>query len=354
MARAAEVEAIRWRQGRLSLLDQTRLPGEEAWIEMADYAGVVRAIGEMRVRGAPAIGVTAAYAMALAASALKSSPMPVFHASLHRAAADIAAARLTAASLAWAVEQCLGAAAGPGSPAEAAERIAALAERLHWEDVASNRAMGQHGAALLGDGVGVLTHCNTGALATAGYGTALGVIRAAWENGKRFAVFATETRPWLQGARLTMWELERLGIPATLIVDSAAASLMRGGEIGTVVVGADRIAANGDVANKIGTYTLALAAAAHEMPFYVAAPTSTIDLATADGAAIPIEERPGDEVTSLAGRAIAPAGASARNPAFDITPAALVAAIVTERGVARAPLDEALRRLATPSAVATS
>jgi len=353
MTGATEVEAILWQPGRLSLLDQTRLPGEEVWIETTDHAEVVRAIREMRVRGAPAIGVAAAYAMALAAIALESSPPPVFHASLHRAAADIASARPTAVNLGWAVEHCMEAAASAASPIDAANRIASLATRLHAEDVASNRALGRHGAPLLRDGVGVLTHCNTGSLATAGYGTALGVIRTAWEEGKRFPVFATETRPWLQGARLTMWEFARLGIAATLIVDSAAASLIRGGEIGAVVVGADRIAANGDVANKIGTYALALAAAAHEVPFYVAAPTSTIDLATADGDIIPIEERPGAEVTTFAGQAVAPLGANVRNPAFDVTPAALISAIATERGVARAPLGEALRRLATFSAVAT-
>ena len=216
---------------------------------------------------------------------------------------------------------------------------------MREQDIATNRAIGANGAALLPEGAGVLTHCNTGSLATAGYGTALGVIRAAWERGLRPNVFCTETRPWLQGARLTTWELTRLGIPATLIVDSAAAALMAGGEIGAVVVGADRVAANGDVANKIGTYMLAVLAKEHNVPFYVAAPRSTIDFDTPDGAGIVVEERPADEVTGYAGRRVAAEGVGVRNPAFDVTPARLVSAVITELGVARAPYEQALRAL---------
>ncbi len=222
----------------------------------------------------------------------------------------------------------------------------AIIGRIQEADVRANKALGAHGAALIPDGGAVLTHCNAGALATAGYGTAVGVIRAAWDGGARFSVFCTETRPWLQGARLTMWELQRLGIPTSLIVDSAAASLMSRGEVQAVLVGADRIAANGDVANKIGTYSLAVLAKSHRIPFYVAAPLSTVDMDTETGDAIPIEERAATEVTHIAGRAIAPEGVSVRNPVFDVTPFGYVTAIVTEQGLARAPYEPAFRRLA--------
>ena len=341
-----EIQPIEWQDDSLVLLDQTRLPADVAWERVRDAEGVADAIRTMRVRGAPAIGVAAAYGMALAARSIDSAPMPAFLAALAPLAERIAAARPTAVNLRWAVDQGLAAARASGSPEEARTRLLALAHAMREEDVAMNRAIGANGAALLAEGAGVLTHCNTGSLATAGYGTALGVIRAAWERGLRPAVFCTETRPWLQGARLTTWELARLGIPATLIVDSAAASLMANGEIAAVVVGADRIAANGDTANKIGTYMLAVLAKEHGLPFYVAAPRSTVDLRTPSGRGIVVEERPAAEVTSYAGRPVAAEGAAARNPAFDVTPARLISAIVTDAGVARAPYEESLRALA--------
>ena len=341
-----EIQPIEWQDDSLVLLDQTRLPADVAWERVRDAEGVADAIRAMRVRGAPAIGVAAAYGMALAARSIDSAPMPAFLAALAPLAERIAAARPTAVNLRWAVDQGLATARASGSPEEARTRLLALAHAMREDDVAMNRAIGANGVALLAEGAGVLTHCNTGSLATAGYGTALGVIRAAWERGLRPAVFCTETRPWLQGARLTTWELARLGIPATLIVDSAAASLMANGEIGAVVVGADRIAANGDTANKIGTYMLAVLAKEHGLPFYVAAPRSTVDLGTPNGRGIVVEERPAAEVTSYAGRPVAAEGAAARNPAFDVTPARLISAVVTDAGVARAPYEESLRALA--------
>lgn len=366
----AEFSPIAWRDGRLLLLDQTRLPESEEWASACGPGEVAGAIRGMQVRGAPAIGVAAAYGMALAAQAAAApaasiertradaaaSPslsrteacaaMPAFLSRLEADADALAAARPTAVNLGWAVRRCMDAARACGSPEEAADRILALAHRMHKDDVEANRAIGRCGAALLPDSGGVLTHCNTGALATAGYGTALGVIRAAWESGKRLRVFCTETRPWMQGARLTAWELARLGVPATLIVDSAAGALMAAGRISAVVTGADRVAANGDTANKIGTYALAALADAHKIPFYIAAPVSTVDFGTPNGAAIPIEERPAEEVTSLGGRRIAAEGVDVWNPAFDVTPARLIAAIVTERGVARPPYEASLRALA--------
>ena len=358
----AEFSPIAWRDGRLLLLDQTRLPESEEWASACDPGEVAGAIRGMQVRGAPAIGVAAAYGMALAAQAAAApaaSPslsrtragaaMPAFLSRLEADADALAAARPTAVNLGWAVRRCMDAARACGSPEEAADRILALAHRMHKDDVEANRAIGRCGAALLPDSGGVLTHCNTGALATAGYGTALGVIRAAWESGKRLRVFCTETRPWMQGARLTAWELARLGVPATLIVDSAAGALMAAGRISAVVTGADRVAANGDAANKIGTYALAALAESHKIPFYIAAPVSTVDFGTPNGAAIPIEERPDEEVTSLGGRRIAAEGVDVWNPAFDVTPARLIPAIVTERGVARPPYEASLRALAERS-----
>ena len=380
----AEFSPIAWRDGRLLLLDQTRLPESEEWASACGPGEVAGAIRGMQVRGAPAIGVAAAYGMALAAQAAASpslsrtetgaampaflsrleadadaSPslsrleagaaMPAFLSRLEADADALADARPTAVNLGWAVRRCMDAARACGSPEEAADRILALAHRMHKDDVAANRAIGRCGAALLPDSGGVLTHCNTGALATAGYGTALGVVRAAWESGKRLRVFCTETRPWMQGARLTAWELARLGVPATLIVDSAAGALMAAGRVSAVVTGADRVAANGDTANKIGTYALAALAEAHKIPFYVAAPVSTVDFGAPTGAAIPIEERPDEEVTSLGGRRIAAKGVDVWNPAFDVTPARLIAAIITERGVARPPYEASLQALAERS-----
>ena len=356
----AELSPITWRDGRLLLLDQTRLPESEEWASACGPGEVARAIAGMQVRGAPAIGVAAAYGMALAAQSAAEAPavarteagasaMAAFLSRLEADADALAAARPTAVNLGWAVRRCLDAARACGSPDEAADRILALARRMQEDDVAANRAIGRGGAALLPDSGGVLTHCNTGALATAGYGTALGVIRAAWESGKQPRVFCTETRPWMQGARLTAWEFARLGVPATLIVDSAAGALMAAGRVSAVVTGADRIAANGDAANKIGTYALAALAHAHNIPFYVAAPVSTVDFGTSDGEAIPIEERPAEEVTSLGGRRIAAEGVDVWNPAFDVAPARLVSAIITERGVARPPYEASLRAVAERS-----
>jgi methylthioribose-1-phosphate isomerase len=315
------------------LLDQRRLPAEEAWLDLAGSDEVARAIRDLVVRGAPAIGVAAAYA--LAAEARRGAGVT----QLREAAERLMRARPTAVNLAWAVRRMLRR-VGLG-----ADELLAEAHAIRDEDEAACRRIGALGAPLLPPSARVLTHCNAGALATAGYGTALGVVRAAVEAGNPVTVFADETRPFLQGARLTAWELHRDGIPVTILTDGMAGWLMAKGEIACVVVGADRIAANGDVANKIGTYSLAVLAGHHNLPFYVAAPWSTVDLETPDGAAIPIEERGGDEVLTLAGQRIAPAGVPARYPAFDVTPAALVSAIVTERGVVRRPFDAGLRAL---------
>ncbi len=346
-----ELQPIAWQDDQLLLLDQTMLPAREEWLAVDDVSGAVEAIRAMRVRGAPAIGIAAAYAMALAARNIGAAAMPVFLNELDAQAARVAAARPTAVNLGWAVQRCRDVARTCATPALAATRILALAHAMREDDIDSNRAIGRNGATLMPESGGILTHCNTGALATAGYGTALGVIRAAWESGKRAHVFCTETRPWLQGARLTAWELARLGIPSTLIVDSAAGALMASGSVGAVVTGADRIAANGDTANKIGTYSLAALAAASGIPFYVAAPFSTVDLEVQCGEDIPVEERPGAEVTSLGGQPIAAEGVDVWNPVFDVTPAALVAGIITERGVLRPPYEAQLRALAARPSV---
>lgn len=343
---------FRWEGGLLVLLDQRRLPDEERWLPCDSPEAVAAAIRDLVVRGAPAIGIAAAYGLALAARRAAGEGTDVLDA-LDAAAVRLTAARPTAVNLRWAVERVLrrtraAAAAGSAGP-DLARAVEAEAEAIADEDLAMNRAIGEHGAHLLPDG-GVLTYCNTGALATGGHGTALGMIRSAWRRGRRLHVYACETRPVLQGARLTAWELLREGIPATLVVDAAAGWLMRQGRVQAVVVGADRIAANGDVANKIGTYTLAVLARAHGIPFYVAAPRSTVDLATPSGEAIPIEERSPEEVTYVRGVRVAPADAAVENPAFDVTPAELVTAIVTDAGVARWPYGESLPRLATMAA----
>ncbi|PYQ57843.1 MAG: S-methyl-5-thioribose-1-phosphate isomerase [Acidobacteria bacterium] len=318
------VEPIRWRGDALELLDQRRLPHETVYVTCRTAHEVADAIRNMIVRGAPAIGVSAAFGMALANQRGDD---------LRFAAIELRDARPTAVNLAWAVERMLRAS---GDPKEA--------EAIFREDLEANHRIGRFGADLLGQTATVLTHCNAGALATAGYGTALGVIRAAVEQGKHIAVFADETRPYLQGARLTAWELQQDGIDVTLITDNMAGHFFQQRRFNAVVVGADRIAANGDAANKIGTYTLAVLANAHGVPFYVAAPISTVDIATADGSAIPIEERSASEVTDIGGWRIAPAGVAVRHPAFDVTPARLITAIITDRGVLRAPYDESLRR----------
>ena len=327
---------IAWRDGRVALLDQTRLPLEEVWLELDDYRDVIEAIQSMRIRGAPAIGVAGAYAVALAASELRGSDDGGER--LRAAAAEIADARPTGANLAWAVRRMMAAAGRDGSP----ETLISEATRIQDEDEDANLAIGRHGADLIPNGGNVMTHCNAGALATGGYGTALGVIRTAWDDGKVRHVFATETRPLLQGARLTAWELKRSEIDSTVLPDSAAGQLIRRGHVQAIVVGADRVAANGDVANKIGTYSLAVIARENGVPFYVAAPTSTVDLTLESGDAIPIEERGDDEVSHFGDRRVVPEDTSVLNVAFDVTPNRYIAAIVTERGAVVPPFRQGL------------
>ena len=332
--------SLRWSgdvPGRLEILDQTLLPGRLEWVTCVDVGTVVEAIRSLRVRGAPAIGIAGAYGLAVAAGEALRDGLPPEAALAHVRArgAELATARPTAVNLRWAVERCLSTLATLPPAADAAALCAALlaeARAIHDEDRLLCAAIGRHGAALLPNG-GVLTHCNTGALATGGDGTALAVITTAWEQGRKLEVFADETRPLFQGARLTAWELVQRGIPVTVLADAAAGHLLRTGRIQACIVGADRITARGDTANKIGTYALAVLAAAHDVPFYVAAPSSTFDLALEDGADIPIEERSADEVLRPLGVQAAPAGAQAFNPAFDVTPARLIRGIVTERGV---------------------
>jgi methylthioribose-1-phosphate isomerase len=322
-------------QGRVRYLDQTLLPHQEVWKETSDYHQIAEAIRRLEVRGAPLIGIAAAYALALAAGA--GEP-------LDDAAAELRSTRPTAVNLAWALNRCVRSIQGLAGDA-VPKRLIEEASTIHEEDIAANLRMGGHGAALLPERATVLTHCNAGALATGGYGTVLGVVRSAYASGRLSGVIATETRPLLQGARLTAWELARDNIECTIIVDGAAGSLMRRGEIDAVITGADRITANGDVANKIGTYQLAVLARENSIPFYVAAPTSTIDLSLPTGDDIPIEQRSPDEVTSLRGVRLAPPGIDAANPAFDVTPHTYVTAIITENGVAEPPYEDSLRRV---------
>ena len=332
-----------WEDGALRLLDQTGLPHDVRTIRCTSFEEVAEAIRALRIRGAPAIGIAAAYGLALAAQAQARHPSKEPLEALRRAADVLRATRPTAANLAWALDRMLAVAEGADNAAELPPRLLAAAEALARADVDTNRRIGEHGAALLSRGARVLTYCNTGMLATGGYGTAFGVLRRAHEEGRGIHVIACETRPVLQGARLTAWELLRAGIPATLITDNAAGTLMRASGVNAVIVGADRIAANGDVANKVGTYTLAVLARAHGIPFYVAAPLSTVDLDTPSGASIPIEERSPGEIVSVGGVRVAPAGIQVRNPAFDVTPHDLVTAIITETGVIRPPYDAGLR-----------
>ena len=337
-----EIRPIEWANGTLRLLDQTRLPSEEVIVEAHGYLEAVNAIKTMQVRGAPAIGVTAAYAVAMAARDLDITDKTAFMQRLEETGVIIKAARPTAVNLMWAVDRMVGIANSESDTNSIKQRLLTEAIAMEKEDEVINRQMGDHGKDLIPEGGSVLTHCNAGALATAAFGTAVGVIRANWENGKHFSVFNTETRPFLQGARLTAWEFQKLGIPSTLVVDSAAGMLMRRGEIGCVITGADRIAANGDTANKIGTYTLAVLAKENDIPFYVAAPISTVDLSLSNGDQIEIEERSSDEVTEFRGVQIAPEGVEAYNPGFDVTPAKYVNAIITEAGIARPPFNESL------------
>jgi methylthioribose-1-phosphate isomerase len=329
------VPTVEWHNGAVRLLDQSRLPAHVEFLDCRDYRAVAQAIRELKVRGAPAIGVTAAMGVALGAQAIAVDQYDAFAKEMEEICNHLAASRPTAVNLFWAIGRMKQKLADlkANSIATIKRELIKESQAILDEDIALCKAMGKHGAALIQDGNTILTHCNAGALATAGYGTALGVIRAAWEQGKKIQVIADETRPVLQGARLTAWELMQDHIPVTLITDNMAGALMRQGKIHLCVVGADRIAANGDVANKIGTYSVAVLAKAHGIPFYVAAPYSTIDLSTKTGAAIPIEERNPLEVTSIHGsHLIAPAGVPVWNPAFDVTPAELVTGIITERG----------------------
>jgi methylthioribose-1-phosphate isomerase len=333
------------------MVDQRKLPGQEVYVRCRTAPEVAKAIQTMVIRGAPAIGVAAAYGLALGMRRSTAKGTRQFAVEFQKLCDLMAATRPTAVNLFWAIDRMKrafaeGAQAGE-SPEELSDRLDREARAIHDEDVASCRAMGGFGAEVVPDGARVLTHCNAGALATAGYGSALGVIRAAVEQGKRIAVFADETRPFLQGARLTAWELVRDGINTTVITESMAGPLMRAGEIDIVVVGADRIAANGDTANKIGTYTVAVMAKEHGIPFYVAAPLSTIDLSTPDGDRIPIEERDQREVSHLGSSQLTPVGAKIRNPAFDITPHRYITGIITERGILRPPYSESLKQAFT-------
>jgi methylthioribose-1-phosphate isomerase len=337
------VETIEWTAAGVVMIDQTRLPRETAYVTCKTYVEVADAIRNMIIRGAPAIGVAAAMGVALGVlgSGNIDADMPII-------CETLAQTRPTAVNLFWAIDRmkrCYGSVKHL-STAEIRARLVSEAQNVREEDIAINRAIGRHGAPLVPDGKTVLTHCNAGALATAGFGTALGVIRAAVEMGKKVDVFADETRPFLQGARLTAWELQRDGIETTLITDNMAGHFLKSGRIGCVVVGADRIAANGDVANKIGTYSVAVLAKENQIPFYVAAPISTLDLTLDSGEQIPIEERAAGEVTHVHGVPVAPEGMRVANPAFDVTPHRYVSAIITERGIARAPFDQSLRRLA--------
>jgi methylthioribose-1-phosphate isomerase len=340
---------IEWKDDAVVMIDQRKLPSAEVYVSCRTAAEVAKAIKTMVIRGAPAIGVAAAMGIALGMRRSNATGTKQFTTEFQRACDLMAGTRPTAVNLFWAIEKMkkvfAEAAQGGCSVDEIKERLEAEARRIHDEDVASCRTMGAHGAALVPQEARILTHCNAGALATAGYGTALGVIRAAAEQGKKVAVLADETRPFLQGARLTAWELVKDGIDTTVITDNMAGAMMRLGHVDLVVVGADRIAANGDVANKVGTYAVAVLAKEHGIPFYVAAPISTIDLDTPDGSTIPIEERPDKEVTHVGASRLTPDGAHIRNPAFDVTPHKYVTAIITERGIARAPYSESLAAL---------
>src|ERR1700692_1721804 len=342
------IQTLEWTNQGVRFIDQTKLPTEEVYVTCTTHQQVAEVIRTMVVRGAPAIGVAAAMGIALGVSNSKAESAGDLKRDFDQVCDLIGKTRPTAVNLFWAIRRMQ----------EKFERIRIRpipqikqdlieeSQRMHAEDIAANQAMGRHGATLMPSEGGVLTHCNAGALATAGYGTALGVIRAAVAQGKKIHVYADETRPFLQGARLTAWELVKDGIPTTVIADNMAGAMMRQGKIGAIVVGADRIAANGDVANKIGTYTVAVLAKENGIPFYVAAPMSTIDLQASDGSKIPIEQRNKREVTHIGGKQMTPDGVGIENAAFDVTPAKYVGAIITERGIARAPYDESLRRLA--------
>lgn len=343
------VETIRWTTDGVVMIDQTRLPREERYVTCKTYEEVAEAIRSMVIRGAPAIGVAAAMGIALGVARADGSDLDTH---FEKISETLTRTRPTAVNLFWAIDRMKRVYVESRSLplAQLRERLVAEAQQIRLEDIAINQAIGRNGAPLIPDGKTVLTHCNAGALATAGYGTALGVIRAAVSAGKKVDVFADETRPFLQGSRLTVWELQQDGIPTTLITDNMAGYFMKSGRIGCVVVGADRIAANGDVANKVGTYSVAVLAKENGIPFLVAAPISTLDLTLRSGDEIPIEQRAAEEVTHVLGVPVAPEGTAVENPAFDVTPNRYVTAIITERGVARAPYEASLCRLANVQA----
>jgi methylthioribose-1-phosphate isomerase len=342
------IQTLEWTEQGVRFIDQTKLPTEETYLTCRTHEQVADAIRTMVVRGAPAIGVAAAMGIALGVKSSKAENVGDLKREFDAICDNMGTTRPTAVNLFWAIarmkEKFERLRVRP--VAQVKQALIEEAKRMHAEDIAANQAMGRHGATLMPNEGGVLTHCNAGALATAGYGTALGVIRAAVEAGKKIHVYADETRPFLQGSRLTAWELMKDGIPTTVISDNMAGAMMRQGKIGAIVVGADRIAANGDVANKIGTYMVAVLAKENGIPFYVTAPISTVDMACPDGTRIPIEQRNSREVSHIAGKQMVPDGVAIENPAFDVTPAKYVAAIITERGIARAPYDESLRKLA--------
>ncbi len=340
-------KTIEWKKDSVRILDQRRLPGELRYLDCKDASSVAKAIRTMAIRGAPAIGVAAAMGIALAAKKIRSSHLEIFKREVEKACHLMGQTRPTAVNLFWAIERMRRVLnqSDLGDVVDLRSKLVEEALRIYREDLQANRDIGENGKMLIQHGNGVLTHCNAGALATAGYGTALGVIRAAWAEGKRFHVYVDETRPLLQGARLTAWELMQEKIPCTVITDSMAGSLMEAKRIHLVLVGADRIAQNGDTANKIGTYSLAVLANYHRIPFYVAAPCSTFDPSLKSGKEIPIEERASEEVTHVHGKQVTPPGIEVYNPAFDVTPASLIKAMVTEKGMIRRPFLKNLRTL---------
>ena len=347
------LQTVAWEAGKVRLIDQTALPEKLAYVDMADWRDVAEAIRTMVVRGAPAIGCTAALGMALGARGIIADSRATFLRRLDGMAETFRAARPTAVNLFWAVDRLLDVAAQTeGNPVDIKDALLREARKMLDEDIEANRRMGRLGASLMPATGNVLTHCNAGALATVGYGTALGVIRAGVESGKRIHVYADETRPRLQGMKLTAWELQRDNIPVTVIADNMAGMLMRQGKVDCVVVGADRIASNGDTANKIGTYSLAVLAKHHNIPFYVAAPFSTIDMKLSSGAQIPIEEREAVEMTHVEGLRVAPEGVAVLNPSFDVTPGELITAFITERGILEPPFERSLREAHTQNALA--
>ena len=330
-------QPIEWKGDRVKLLDQTLLPGEEVYLEITDYREIMTAIKELKIRGAPAIGVAGVYGMVLGAKQITASRKTAFLSELHEIAIAISGTRPTARNLFWAIDRMENVADKGKNVAEIKTALLKEAKKIHNEEAEATFELSKHGSELIKDGARILTHCNTGPLATTGYGTALGIVIYAHTQGKKVQVYVDETRPLLQGARLTTWELRKIGIPVTLITDSMAGYFMHKGKIDCVIVGADRIAANGDTANKIGTYSLAVLAKENKIPFYVAAPTSTFDLSLSSGRRIPIEQRNPAEVTHIKGIAIAPRYVSAANPAFDVTPSKYITAIITEKGIIRKP-----------------